>query len=190
MPLFLSFHLFKLHSTHNIFCFVYNNTGLPWAIYHKKKAFLIFVAKTRWNQLYSIKNNILVCLPYNCVVASVIAPEKVFLPVCSDLPWLFTSFYWKQRFYLCLARWRCFGILFLRTTFTSVFVTKLHFWCSILLEKCFGLLVTKLDYLWAVYHKNHCFCLSVFRKRKNARFCDTKLKPAQICCKETKRCFW
>ena len=87
------FHVFKLHSTHNIFCFVYNNTGLPWAIYHKKKAFLIFVAKTRWNQLYSIKNNILVSLPYNCVVASVIAPGKGFLPVCSGSPWLFTSFY-------------------------------------------------------------------------------------------------
>ena len=55
-----------------------------------KSVFFIFVAKTRWNQLYSIKNNILVCLPYNCVVASVIAPGKGFLPVCSDSPWLFT----------------------------------------------------------------------------------------------------
>ena len=58
---------------------------------------------------------------------------------------------------MCLARWRCFRILFLRTTFTSVFVTKLYFWCSILLEKCFGLLATKSDYLWAVYHKNQRF---------------------------------
>ena len=58
---------------------------------------------------------------------------------------------------MCLARWRCFRILFLRTTFTSVFVTKLYFWYSILLEKCFGLLATKSDYLWAVYHKNQRF---------------------------------
>ena len=78
---------------------------------------------------------------------------------------VFTSFYSKQRFYLCLAKWRRFRILFLRTTFTSVFVTKLHFWCSILLEKCFGLLATKIDYLWAVYHKNQRFCLSVFKIR-------------------------
>ena len=43
-----------------------------------------------------------------------------------------------------LDKWRCFRILFLRTTFSSVFVTKVHFYFS--LEKCFGLLATKLDY--------------------------------------------
>ena len=67
----------------------------------------------------------------------------------SSLQWvtlIFTSLYSKQRFCLCLAKWRCFRILFLRTTFSSVFVTKVHFYCSILLEKCFGLLATKLDY--------------------------------------------
>ena len=67
----------------------------------------------------------------------------------SSLQWvtlIFTSLYSKQRFCLCLAKWRCFRILFLRTTFSSVFVTKVHFYYSILLEKCFGLLATKLDY--------------------------------------------
>ena len=86
--------------------------------------------------------------------------EKGFLPVCSESPWLFISFYSNNA-----GGWRCFRILFVRTTFTSVFVTKLHFWCSILLEKCFGLMATKLDYLWAVYHKNQRFCLSVFKIR-------------------------
>ena len=49
----------KLYSIQNMFCFVNNNIELPWAIYHKKKAFLIFlffVAETRWNQLYKRKS--------------------------------------------------------------------------------------------------------------------------------------
>ena len=47
--LFLSFSFsrvqassFKLHSTHNIFYFVNKNTGLLWAIYHRKKSVFNF----------------------------------------------------------------------------------------------------------------------------------------------------
>ena len=55
----------------------------------------------------------------------------------------FTWFYSRERFYLILAKLRCFRILSLRRTFSFVFVTKIHFWCSILPKKC-GLLGTKL----------------------------------------------
>ena len=54
----------------------------------------------------------------------------------------------KQRFSFLLAKLPCFRIVFSRTTFFSVFVTKLHFGHSILPKKCFGLLATKLGYLY------------------------------------------
>ena len=53
----------------------------------------------------------------------------------------------KQRFCFLLARLPCFRIVFLRTTFFSVFVTKLHFGNSILPRKFFDLLATELGYL-------------------------------------------
>ena len=46
---------FKLHSTHNIFCFA-TTMGFLELYIKKKSVFFIFVAKTRWNQLYSIKS--------------------------------------------------------------------------------------------------------------------------------------
>ena len=58
----------------------------------------------------------------------------------SSLQWVtlrFASFYLKQRFYLIVDKLHCFRILFLRTTFSFVFVTKLHFWYSILPKKMF-----------------------------------------------------
>ena len=134
-------------------------------------------------------------MPQNCVLASVIAPGKNFLPVCSKITLVFTSFYSKQRFYLCSAKWRWFRILFLRTIFTSVFVTKLHFWCSLLLEKFFGLLATKLDYLWAVYHikpafacwqEMHCF---EFYITKKSVFAFSSLKHAGLSFIAQKACF-
>ena len=54
----------------------------------------------------------------------------------------------KRRFSFLLAKLPCFRIVFPRTTFFSVFVTKLHFGHSILPKKCFGLLATKLGYLY------------------------------------------
>ena len=134
-------------------------------------------------------------MPQNCVVASVIAPGKNFLPVCSKITLVFTSFYSKQRFYLCSAKWRWFRILFLRTIFTSVFVTKLHFWCSILLEKCFALLATKLDYLWAVYHIKPAFacwqemrCFEFYITKKSV-FAFSSLKHAGLSFIAQKACF-
>ena len=80
------FHVFKLHSTHNIFCYVNNITGLPWAIYHTKKAFLLFVAKTRWNQLYSIKSIFwLVCRKIVSLPA-LLHLEKVFFQFAASHP--------------------------------------------------------------------------------------------------------
>ena len=69
-----------------MFCFVHNNTGLPWAIYHKKKAFLLFVAKTRWNQLYSIKSIFwLVCRKIVSLPA-LLHLEKVFFQFAAGHP--------------------------------------------------------------------------------------------------------
>ena len=148
-------HCLKLHSTQNMFCVVNNNIELPWAIYHKKKkrfCFCFFVAETRWNQLYSRKSIFRFVCRKIVLLPSILHLEKIFFQFAAKLPWFLLHFTQNNVFYLCLAKWHCFRIPFLRTTFTSVFVTKLHFWFSILLEKYFGLLATKLDYLWAVYH--------------------------------------
>ena len=145
----------KLHSTQNMFCVVNNNIELPWAIYHKKKkrfCFCFFVAETRWNQLYSRKSIFRFVCRKIVLLPAFLHLEKIFFQFAAKLPWFLLHFTQNNVFYLCLAKWHCFRIPFLRTTFTSVFVTKLHFWFSILLEKYFGLLATKLDYLWAVYH--------------------------------------
>ena len=97
--LFLSFSFsrvqassFKLHSTHNIFYFVNNNTGLPWALYHKKKTFLIFIAKTHWNQLYSIKS-IFWFVSVKIVSLTLLHLEMVFVQFAATHPGFFTSFY-------------------------------------------------------------------------------------------------
>ena len=52
---------FDSHSSENTFLYVGNKIALLWVLYHKRKRFCFFVAKTRWTQLYSTKN-ILVCL--------------------------------------------------------------------------------------------------------------------------------
>ena len=47
---------FDSHSSENTFLYVGNKIALLWVLYHKKKRFCFFVAKTRWTQLYSIEN--------------------------------------------------------------------------------------------------------------------------------------
>ena len=94
----------------------------------QKTAF--FVSKTRCTQLYSTKN--------------------MFWSVCRKIV-LFPAFY------LILDKLHCFRILFPRTTFSFVFVTKLHFWCSILPKKCSGLLATKLGWFEPHVAKNSVF---------------------------------
>ena len=69
----------------------------------------------------------------------------------------FHLIYSKERFYLILAKFRCFRILSLRRTFSFVFVTKLHFWCSILPKKCCGSLATKLGCFEPHVTKKQCF---------------------------------
>ena len=122
---------------------------------------------------------------------------KRFSSSLQQITLVFTSFYSKQPFYLCLGKWRCFRILFLRTTFTSVFVTKLHFWCSILLEKCFSFFVTKLNYLWAVYYIKPAFAcwqenraaLSFISQKKSVfAFFVAKTRKTQLY--STKNMFW
>ena len=113
---------------------------------------MFFIAETRWNQLYSRKSIFRFVCHKIVLLPALLHLEKIFFQFAAKLPWFLLHFTQNNVFYLCLAKWHCFRIPFLRTTFTSVFVTKLHFWFSILLEKYFGLLATKLDYVWAVYH--------------------------------------
>ena len=47
---------FHCHSSENTFLYVGNKIVLLWVLYHKKKHFCFFVAKTRCTQLYSTKN--------------------------------------------------------------------------------------------------------------------------------------
>ena len=47
---------FDSHSSENTFLYVGKKIALLWVLYHKKKRFCFFVAKTRWTQLYSTKN--------------------------------------------------------------------------------------------------------------------------------------
>ena len=54
-----------------------------------------------------------------------------------------------------------FSIIFLSRTFSSLFVTKLHFWRSILPKECYGLLATKLS----------CFEPHVTQKKRFAFLC-------------------
>ena len=132
---------FDSHSSENTFLYVGNKIALLWILYHKKKRFCFFLAKTRWTQLYSTKNMfglfavILGCFQSYCTKkGSSSSMQRVFL--------IFTWFYSKQRFCFLLAKLRCLRIVFLRTTLFSVSVTKLHFGRSILPEKCFNLLAT------------------------------------------------
>ena len=62
VPLFLSFSFSSVQASSFIaptICFALLTTTLAFLelyIRRKKKAFLLFVAKTRWNQLYRIKS--------------------------------------------------------------------------------------------------------------------------------------
>ena len=120
--------------------------ALLWVLYHKKKCFCFFVAKTRKTQLYSTKNMFwFVCC--NIGLFSVLLHQKmVFFHYAGGHP-DFHLILLKKRFSFLLAELRCLRIVFLRTnlfSLCSVFcsITKLHFGGSILPEKCFGLLAT------------------------------------------------
>ena len=69
-----------------MFCFVNNNTGLPLAIYHKKKRFFFFFAKTRWNQLYSIKSILWFVCRKIVSLPALLHLEKVFFQFAAGHP--------------------------------------------------------------------------------------------------------
>ena len=120
----------------------------------QKTAF--FVSKRRCTQLYSTKNMFWSVCRKLCCFQRCYTGERF----SSSLQWVtlrFAWFYSKQRFYLILDKLHCFRILFLRTTFSFVFATKLHFWCSILPKKCSGLLATKLGWFEPHVTKNSVF---------------------------------
>ena len=137
--------LFEPHSSEYTFFFLGNKIALFWA-YHKKSVFpfsllkhvaLSFIAQKTCFGLLAV---ILGCFQCYCT------KKKGFFQYAashSD----FHLILLKQRFCFLLARLSCFRIVFLRTTFFSVFVTKLHFGHSILPRKCFDLLATELGYL-------------------------------------------
>ena len=124
---------FDSHSSENTFLYVGNKIALLWVLYHKKKRFCFFVAKTRWTQLYSTENMFwFVCC--NIGLFSVLLHQKkVFFQYAGSHPG-FHLILLKQRFCFLLAKLRCLRIVFLRTTLFSVSVTKLHFGRSILLK--------------------------------------------------------
>ena len=88
---------FESHSSENTFLYVGNKIALLWVLYHKKKRFCFFVAKTRWTQLYSTKNMfglfavILGCFQSYCTKKrSSSSMQRVSL--------IFTWFYWNNGF--------------------------------------------------------------------------------------------
>ena len=74
------------------FLHVGNKIALLSVLFHKKKRFCFFVAKTRWIRLYSTKNMFsFVCSKY-WVVFSAIAPKRGLLPVYGESPWFSLDF--------------------------------------------------------------------------------------------------
>ena len=85
----------KLHSIQNMFCLVNNNIELPWAIYRKKKAFLIFlffVAETRWNQLYKRKSIFWFVCRKIVLLPALLHLGKIFFQFAAKLPWVLLHF--------------------------------------------------------------------------------------------------
>ena len=131
---------FKLHITDNMFCFVNNSIGLPWALYCKKSVFAFFAVK-------------LCCCQRYCT-------GKRFSSSLQRVTLIFTSLYFVACVWLSDA---VFSIIFLRTTFPLFSLPK-HFWRSILPKECFGLLATQLS-CFEPYDAKKRFSLSVFKIR-------------------------
>ena len=98
----------------------------------------VFDKLERWAEhwvalsLMSHKKHVLVCFPQSCVVSSVIAPGKGFLPVSSKSP-CFSLDFTQNNVFACVwlsyngfaSFWlgcAVFNIIFLRTTFSSLFL--------------------------------------------------------------------
>ena len=144
---------FEFYSTENIFWLVGNEIELLWALYRKNQRFCFFLAKTRCTQLYSTKRYFGL-FPVKLCGFQRYCTGKRFSLSLQRVTLIFPWFYSKQSFCLCLAKLHCSRILLLRTTFSSSFVSKLHFWRPILPKKCFSLLVTKLGCFEPLSTKN------------------------------------
>ena len=137
-----------------MFWFVGNEIGLLWNLDHKKERFsclkhvaLSFIARKTCFVMFDVK---LCC--FQCSYA-----RERFSSSLQRVTLRFAWFYSKKRFYLILDKLHCFRILFLRTIFSFVIVTKLHFWCFILPKQCSGLLTTKLGWFEPRVTKNSVF---------------------------------
>ena len=155
---------FEFYSTENIFWLVANEIELLWVLYCKNQPFFFFLATTRCTQLYSLKKECFGLFAVKLCVLQWYCTGKRFSFSLQGVRQIFSWFYSKQGFYMCLAKLRSSRILLLRTTFSS-FVSKLHIWRSLLLEKCFGLLPTKLGCFEPYVTKKQRFFLALFKIR-------------------------
>ena len=107
--------------------------ALLWVLYHKKKCFCFFVAKTRRTQLYSTKSMFwFVC--YNIGLFSVLLHQKRFSPSMQGVTLIFTWFYSNNGFpSFTLSQNRlsedklvlCFHN---QTTLWTLYITEKMFW--------------------------------------------------------------
>ena len=130
VPLFLSFSFSRVQASNFIaptICFALLTTTLGFLelyITKKKKRFCFFVAKTRWNQLYSIKSIFWFVCRKIVSLPVLLHLEKVFFQFAATHPGFLLHFT-ENNVFTC-DRWRCFGILFLRTKlgFFEAYITK------------------------------------------------------------------
>ena len=93
-----------------------NETGLLWALHHKKQRLCIFVAKRRSTQLYSTKN----------MFWFVWRQSRLF-PAC-EWPWFLFDCLQKNVLGCLLLSCTVFSTIFLRTTFATIPYMKYVFY--------------------------------------------------------------
>ena len=89
-----------------MFGFVCRKMGLFPALLHREKVFCQFSMSHADFYLIFLKRTFWFYFGLSYVVFSIMFLSRGLglLPVRSESPWFFTSFYSKQRFYLCLAK--------------------------------------------------------------------------------------
>ena len=104
---------FDSHSSENTFLCVGNKIALLWVLYHKKKRFCFFLAKTRWTQLYCTKNMFgLFAVKLGC-----------FLRVCSESVRFLLDFTQNNVSVYFWVSYAVFSIMFARTASSFFFRT-------------------------------------------------------------------
>ena len=97
-----------------------------WTFISEKKCFCFVIAKRRCTQFYTTKHMFWFACCNSGLFSVLLHQKKVFFQYAA----IYSHFHLillKQRFSFLLAKLPCFRIVFSRTTFFSVFVTKLHF---------------------------------------------------------------